>query len=83
MTDEVPMRHRRPLLPQAPDRLVFDRFTPEAEAAHCHLAALLIHAGDPLGVTRVIDLQIVHPVGVDVPSEHHWVSRTAGRQELH
>ena len=52
MTDDVPMRHRRPLLPQAPDRLVFDRFTPEAEAAHCHLAALLIHAGDPLSITR-------------------------------
>ena len=40
------------LLPEAPDRIVFDRFTPEAEAAHCHLAALFIGVGDPLGVTR-------------------------------
>ena len=41
-----------PLLPEAPDRVVFDRFSPEAEAAHGHLAALLIGAGDPLGITQ-------------------------------
>ena len=41
-----------PLLPEAPDRIVFDRFSPEVEAAHCHLAALLIGAGDPLGITQ-------------------------------
>ena len=46
------MPHPRPLLPDAPERIVFDRCTPEAEAAHCHLAARLIGAGDPLGVTR-------------------------------
>ena len=40
------------LLPDAPDRVVFDRLAPESEAAHCTLAARLIHAGDALGITR-------------------------------
>ena len=53
-----------PILPEAPDRIVFDRFAPEAEAAHCHLAARFIGAGDPLGVTRhryVVSLGIASP----------------------
>ncbi|GAB5550160.1 MAG: hypothetical protein SangKO_099200 [Sandaracinaceae bacterium] len=54
-----------PLLPEAPNRIVFDRFTPEAEAAHGHLAALLIGAGDPLGVTRH---RYAYSLGIDSPA---------------